>query len=72
MPNSSRNVRFRIRDVYFPTPEEVLFALHGDDLLEGKVVGQSRGNDATTFVVVEVAGLPRPVFVPEANVEEGE
>jgi hypothetical protein len=39
--------------------------LHGDDLLQGKIIDSSdSGFQQDAFVVVEVEGLAQPVVVP--------
>ena len=61
----NRWVHFKIGDVYFPEPAKILGELHGDDLLQGKVLDVSDGGrDEAAFVVVEVEGLTEPVIVP--------
>ena len=58
-------VHFRIRDVYYPDPNEILRRLHGEDLLRGRVIDLSDSGDASSAcAVVEVAGLEQPVVVP--------
>ena len=48
-----------------PDPAEILMKLHGDDLLQGKVIDSSDGGlQQDAFVVVEVEGLAQPVVVP--------
>jgi len=60
-----RWVNFKIRDVYVPDPAEILMKLHGDDMLQGKVIDSSdSGLQQDAFVVVEVEGLAQPVVVP--------
>jgi hypothetical protein len=57
-----RLVRFRVRDIYIPDPLEVLNELHGNDILQGKVVDLTdSGAQEKVFVVVEVRILPRIV-----------
>jgi len=58
-------VHFRIRDVYYPEAERLLRQLHGDDLLQGRVVDVSdTGATSNAFAVIEVEGLEQPVVVP--------
>jgi hypothetical protein len=58
-------VHFRIRDVYYPDAVQVLDKLHGDDLLQGKVIDMSDNGDHNgAFAVVEVEGMEQPVVVP--------
>jgi hypothetical protein len=60
-----RWVHFRICDIYHPDPAQVLFDLHGSDVLLGQVIDLSdSGLQRDAFVVVEVEGLEEPVIVP--------
>jgi hypothetical protein len=59
-----QRVQFKIRDVYHPSPGQVLLDLHGDDLLTGKVVDFSdSGMQKDVFVVVEVEGIEELLIV---------
>jgi hypothetical protein len=67
----NRWVHFKVNDVYFPDPAEILRELHGDDLLQGKVLDMSdRGTEEGAFLVVEVEGLPEPVVVPVGCIKD--
>jgi hypothetical protein len=58
-------VQFKIRDVYYPDPTQVLVALYSDDLLMGKIVALSdRGMQKDAFVAVEVEGIEELMIVP--------
>jgi hypothetical protein len=58
-------VQFKICDVYYPDPTQVLLALHGHDFLIGKVVDVSdSGVQRDAFVVVEVEGIADLLVVP--------
>ena len=58
-------VHFRIRDVYLPDPHDVVFKIHADDVLEGKIVDMSDGGTAdATYAVIEVDGINQPLIVP--------
>lgn len=60
----NRQVRFKVRDIHIPDPQEILMELHGDDLLQGKAIDLSdNGAQNETFVVIEVAGLAQPVII---------
>jgi len=62
-------VNFKIRDVYVPDPTQILMKLHGDDLLQGKIIDSSdSGFQQDAFVVLEVEGLAQPVVVPTNRV----
>jgi hypothetical protein len=65
----NRWVHFRIRDVYIPEPQQLLTTLHGEDLLQGRVIEISEGPGMTqSYAVVEVEGLEHPVIVPSEHV----
>jgi hypothetical protein len=65
----TRLVHFRIADVYYPSPDEILRALHGDELLQGVVLDASEGAGAEeAFLVVKVEGLSQPVIVPMGHI----
>jgi hypothetical protein len=50
--------------VYYPDAQQVLADLHGDDLLQGKVVELSdSGGPTGAFAVIEVDGIAQPVIV---------
>ena len=58
-------MRFKISDIHLPEPHVVLHQLHGDDLLQGKVVDFSdSGTEERGFVVVEVGGVTQLIVVP--------
>jgi hypothetical protein len=58
-------VKFRVSDIYLPESHVVLAQLHGNDLLEGKVVDTSdSGIEESRFVVVEVDGVRQLIVVP--------
>lgn len=60
-----RWVHFRVRDVYLPDPHEMAFEMHGDDLLQGRVIDLSdSGAQGGTFAVIEVSEFQRPIIVP--------
>lgn len=66
---NDRWVHFKLRDVYVPPPGEVLDALHGNDILQGRVVGVTAGATAgEAYAVVRVEGFERPVVVPLARI----
>ena len=61
----NRWVNFKIKHVYVPDPTQILMELHGDDLLQGKIIDASdSGFQQNAFAVVEVEGLSQPVVVP--------
>jgi hypothetical protein len=62
---ATTQVNFRISDVYIPEPAQILMQLHGNDLLQGKIIDVSdAGGEEDAYAVVEVEGLLQPVVVP--------
>jgi hypothetical protein len=58
-------VSFSIRDAYLPQPQELLFALHGDEILQGRVIDYSDGGaGGATYAVLAVEGVPQTIIVP--------
>jgi hypothetical protein len=58
-------VHFRVRDVYIPEPGNLLMKLHGDDLLQGRVLDVSHDAVSTgSYAVVKVAGIDQQLIVP--------
>jgi hypothetical protein len=55
---SDRWVHFRIRDVFHPEPAALLDQLHGDDILQGRVIEMTQSStDDRAYLVVEVPDL---------------
>lgn len=60
----NRLVNFKVCDVYLPDPRDILTALHGNDILQGRVLDLSDSGDRQrAFAVVEVEGIDRHVFI---------
>jgi hypothetical protein len=59
----NRWVNFKLREIFVPPPEEILKELHGEDILQGRVIGFTEGG-TSVYVVAEVAGLAHAVIVP--------
>ena len=58
-------VNFRICDIFYPDFQEILFRLHGSDILEGRVTDLSEtGVDKTLFAEIEVKEIQARVIVP--------
>ncbi len=58
-------MHFKISDIYIPDPKKLLYQLHGNDLLEGRVVDMSDGGtEENAFAVIEVEGVEWLVVVP--------
>jgi hypothetical protein len=63
VPN--RWVNFKIKHVCVPEPAEILMKLHGDDLLQGRIIQLSdSGFEQEAFAAIEVEGLEKHVVVP--------
>lgn len=64
-------VRFRISDIYLPDPLVILNQLHGEDVLEGRVVDISdSGTRPEQFAVIEVPELDQMLIVPLERVKD--
>ncbi len=60
----NRWVHFRVCDVYHPEPAALLEELHGEDLLQGRVVDLTDwGGHEGAYAVIEVEGIVEPVIV---------
>jgi hypothetical protein len=60
-----QQVRFKVADIHTPHPLVVLYELHGNDLLEGRVVDLSdSGETKEAFAVVEVEQVRQFLIVP--------
>jgi len=58
-------VNFRICDIFYPDCQQILFQLHGNDVLQGLVVDLSEsGLVDGSFVEIDVEGLAEKVIVP--------
>jgi hypothetical protein len=58
-------VNFRICDIFYPDCQQILFQLHGNDVLQGRVVDLSEsGLVEGSFVEIDVEGLAEKVIVP--------
>ncbi|HWP54143.1 MAG TPA: hypothetical protein VN476_08385 [Pyrinomonadaceae bacterium] len=67
----NQQVRFRISDIYLPDPLVILNQLHGEDVLEGRVLDVSdSGTKSEQFAVIEVQGLDQIIIVPLASVND--
>lgn len=67
----NQRVRFRISDIYLPDPLVILNQLHGEDVLEGRVLDVSdSGTKSEQFAVIEVQGLDQIIIVPLASVND--
>jgi hypothetical protein len=61
----NHTVNFRICDIFYPDYQQVLFGLHGNDVLRGRVIALSDGAQLeASFAEIDVAELERRVIVP--------
>jgi hypothetical protein len=62
-------VNFKIKHVRVPEPAEILMKLHGDDLLQGRIIQVSdSGFEQEAFAAIEVEGLRQLVVVSKKNI----
>lgn len=65
MDLKDHTVNFRICDIFYPDCQQILFQLHGNDVLQGRVVDLSEsGLVDGSFVEIDVEGLAEKVIVP--------
>ena len=65
MDLKDHTVNFRICDIFYPDCQQILFRLHGNDVLQGRVVDLSEsGLLDGSFVEIDVEGLAEKVIVP--------
>jgi hypothetical protein len=61
----NHTVNFRICDIYYPDFQQVLFGLHGNDVLKGRVIDLSEaGAVDASFAEIEIDELEQRVIVP--------
>jgi len=61
----NHTVNFRICDIFYPDCQQVLFNLHGNDVLFGRVIDLSDAATAdSSFAEIEVDELRQRVIVP--------
>jgi len=61
----NHTVNFRICDIFYPDYQQVLFSLHGNDVLRGRVIDLSDTGEAdSSFAEIEVVELEQRVIVP--------
>jgi hypothetical protein len=69
----NQQVRFSVADIHTPHPLVVLYELHGNDLLEGRVIDLSdSGELKEAFAVVKVEQVRQFLIVPVARLVIGE
>ena len=58
-------VNFKICDIFYPDYQQLLFGLHGNDVLRGRVIDLSdTGELETSFAEIEVNEIENRVIVP--------
>jgi hypothetical protein len=61
----NHTVNFRICDIFYPDCQQILFQLHGNDVLQGRVIDLSEsGLVDGSFVEIDLEGLAEKVIVP--------
>jgi len=61
----NHTVNFRICDIFYPDCQQILFQLHGNDVLQGRVIDLSEsGTFDGSFVEIKVDGLAEQIIVP--------
>jgi hypothetical protein len=54
----NHTVNFRIRDIFYPDYQQVLFGPHGNDVLRGRVIDLSEAGELnSSFLEIEVDQL---------------
>lgn len=65
MDLKNHTVNFRICDIFYPDCQQILFQLHGNDVLQGRVLDLSESGAVDgSFVEIQVEGLAEQVIVP--------
>ena len=65
MDLKNQHVNFRICDIFYPDYQQVLFGLHGNDVLKGRVIDTSESGAADgAFAEIVVDELNELLIVP--------
>ena len=65
MDLKNHTVNFKICDIFYPDFQQILFGLHGNDVLRGRVIDLSETGAAdSSFAEIEVDVLEQRVIVP--------
>ena len=65
MDLKNHTVNFRICDIFYPDFQQLLFCLHGNEVLQGRVIDLSEGSGLEgSFAEVEVDQLEQRVILP--------
>lgn len=65
MDLKNQTVNFRICDIFYPDYQQVLFGLHGNDVLKGRVIDLSEsGTVDGAFVEIAIDELDELLIVP--------
>lgn len=58
-------VQFKVCDIFMPNPGNLLWELHANDQLQGRVIDLSdSGPHKDAFAVIKVEGISQAVVVP--------
>ena len=58
-------MQFKVGDIFIPNPQTLLWELHANDPLRGRVIDLSdNGPHEDVFAVIAVEGIQQPVIVP--------
>ena len=58
-------VQFEVRNIFIPNPRTLIWELHANDLLRGRVIDLTdSGTQPDAFAVIEVEGIRQPLIVP--------
>ena len=61
----NHTVNFRICDIFYPDYQQVLFGLHGNDVLRGRVIDLSDSGELdSSFAEIQVDEVEQRVIVP--------
>ena len=65
MDLKNQTVNFRICDIFYPDYQQVLFGLHGNDVLQGRIIDTSEsGTVGGAFAEIAVDDLEELLIVP--------
>lgn len=65
MDLKNQTVNFRICDIFYPDYQQVLFGLHGNDVLKGRIIDTSESGIAGgAFAEIAVDELDELLIVP--------
>jgi hypothetical protein len=60
-----KRAKFKTLDIHLPNPIDVLIELHGDDVVQGEIIGLSdSGTQKDVYALIRVEGVQKMVIVP--------